>query len=347
MPSNGAIGPSSCIDPNDAVAAWYRHRLPGADTVEVRQDVAPAAAGHSTDLLFVTVAIVTGGAVEERAVVVRSPPDGPRLFPTYDLAAQVAAQRLAGVGGVPVPTPVELELDESWLGRPFVVLPRVEGRHTGDAPALCGWLMASGEAEQRALHESFLAVLARIHAVVPGDAPLRRGDLAAELDWWQRYVAWGFGDDAGPLQALLDGCRRRCPVTEPPHGLLWGDARLGNVVFDDVGEPVAVLDWEMASVGPAESDLAWLTALTDLTEGFVGVGVPGFLDRDATVEHHERMLGRPMEHMDWHEAFALARAAAVGHRAAVVAALRAGRRPRPAAGDPLVERAADAVAALR
>jgi aminoglycoside phosphotransferase (APT) family kinase protein len=39
--------------------------------------------------------------------------------------------------------------------------------------------------------------------------------------------------------------------------LLWGDARIGNMIFAPGGTPVAVLDWETATFGQAEEDLAW------------------------------------------------------------------------------------------
>ena len=49
--------------------------------------------------------------------------------------------------------------------------------------------------------------------------------------------------------------RRRRGVGEPV--LAWGDSRIGNVLYEDF-RPVAVLDWEMATVGPRELDVAWI-----------------------------------------------------------------------------------------
>ena len=42
--------------------------------------------------------------------------------------------------------------------------------------------------------------------------------------------------------------------------LNWGDARVGNILYRDFA-PIAVLDWEMATVGPREVDLAWMIFL--------------------------------------------------------------------------------------
>ena len=69
------------------------------------------------------------------------------------------------------------------------------------------------------------------------------------------------------------------------HAVLnWGDARIGNVIYDGF-EPAAVLDWEMAAVAPREVDLGWTVYLhrffQDLTVSFGQPGLPDFLRRDA------------------------------------------------------------------
>lgn len=268
----------------------------------------------------------------------RLAPDGPGLFPAYDLGLQVEAQRAAAAAGVPVALPTLVE-DPAPFGRPYLCMPLVEGRHTGDAPALCDWVVALTTEEQSALHVAFLDVLAAVHrAPAPPSVP------RVDLDWWERYVGWAFGAGEGEvLGRLLAACRSRAPRTEAPASLLWGDVRLGNVVFGDGLRPLAVLDWEMASTGPAESDLAWFTALSTLTDRFVGTAVPGFLGRDEVVAHHEANLGRAMQAFEWHEAVALVRAAALGVRAQQLSARRAGRTPPRVDGHPLVEAAAEAV----
>ena len=101
-------------------------------------------------------------------------------------------------------------------------------------------------------------------------------------------------------------------------------------MFDDDFAPVALLDWEMASIGPAELDLGWYTALETTTEHFFGRRVPGFLTRDEVVERHEQALGRPLVDFRWFEIFALARSAALNIRADRLEAQRRGKPPRPA-----------------
>ncbi|HWS45250.1 MAG TPA: phosphotransferase, partial [Acidimicrobiia bacterium] len=101
--------------------------------------------------------------------------------------------------------------------------------------------------------------------------------------------------------------------------LLWGDARLGNVMYDDGGDVVALLDWELASIGPAEMDLAWYLGLDELTRSFVGRTLPGFLGRGDAIRYYEGILGRPVRQLAWHEVFALVRSIAINDRQARLA----------------------------
>ena len=76
--------------------------------------------------------------------------------------------------------------------------------------------------------------------------------------------------------------------------LNWGDARIGNMLYRDF-EPAAVLDWEMATVGPREVDVAWMifldTFFDDLAERFEMPALAGFMDRDDIVREYERLTG--------------------------------------------------------
>ena len=91
------------------------------------------------------------------------------------------------------------------------------------------------------------------------------------------------------LMEVVAWCREHAPADEPPTGLLWGDVRLGNVVFDETSAtPRAILDWDMASAGPIEMDLAWHLALETVQTDLTGMVVPGFGTRDETIAHADR-----------------------------------------------------------
>jgi aminoglycoside phosphotransferase (APT) family kinase protein len=329
-------------DRSAAIAAWYREHRPEADDVAVRLG-APLSQGYSNQVVVAEVTLSVAGRRSTESVVVRLPPAGPPLFPDNDLAAQAAAQDLAHTGGVPVPRPLEVELDESWLGTPFLVMPLIEGRHPGEVPALTDWLAGASPDNQRRVQIGFLDAVVAVHRTPWQNGSstelLRRSTpLVGEVAWWEDYAAWAC--EGAPATALCDlfaACRDRLPDTEPAASLLWGDVRLGNAVIGPESRPAALLDWEMASLGPAESDVAWFTALSEMTEHFVGTRLPGFLDRDGIAAHVEAGLGRTLQHLAFHEDLAVARAAAVGFRTKVVAAL--------AQGAPLPDPAQDAIVA--
>ena len=169
-------------------------------------------------------------------VVVRLPPLEP-TFPDYDLAPQALVQNAVAAAGVPAPAPAVVVDDPAWIGSPFLVMPRVRGDIPGPAPVFDPYVRDAGPALQRVLHDGLVDTLAAIHAV-PWEAHGLGGALPGPglrdaLDRWAGYVAWA--SDGDPLPALaqaLDWCTRHVPSEREPV-LLWGDVRLGNLVFDE------------------------------------------------------------------------------------------------------------------
>ena len=179
-------------------------------------------------------------------------------------------------------------------------------------------------------------MLATLHRcdvdAVPLTHPMRDG-IEDELVYWERYLAWA--SKGAPTRRLTDTlawCRETAPGPDhAPRSLLWGDPRLGNVIWSDAtcestGAIAALIDWEGASLGPPEMDLGWYLALDALTTHFVGRIVPGFLDRAGVIECYERALGRTVEHLGWHEVFALVRSTCINE----CQARRSRRVPAPA-----------------
>ncbi len=308
--------------------AWCGQRWPDA-ACRVTGMARPSA-GWTNETLVVHLA--SDGRVPEQ-VVVRLPPPVP-TWPSYDLAAQARVLDALAHGPVPVPRVLAFEADAGWLGDAFLVMSYEDGHVGGEAPALDAWITDRPVARQRVLHEAFVDTLAAVHrfdwrAHGLGDA-LRGGHrghgghggatLADEVAWWRDYVDWAA--DGAPTAGLADAitwCAETVPTSDTPRSLCWGDARIGNVVFTDDGRVRAVLDWELAIVGPAESDVAWYLVLDELTTRFVGRSVPGFLARDELVAHYERQLGRELVDLPWHELFALTRSVAINERQARLA----------------------------
>ena len=138
--------------------------------------------------------------------------------------------------------------------------------------------------------------------------------LAAALARWASYVEWSSeGDPLPALAEALDWCTRHRPA-EREAVLLWGDVRLGNLVFDDAHRIVAVLDWDLAGLGPREMDLGWHFGLDFMMEELFGRRVSGFPSRVEALARYERESGHEVRDLAWHEVFALVRALAINDR---------------------------------
>jgi aminoglycoside phosphotransferase (APT) family kinase protein len=163
-------------------------------------------------------------------------------------------------------------------------------------------------------------------------AALPRRSLAETLDYWAAYVAWaGEGEPLPALVTALEWCRRARP-DDAGDGqvLLWGDARMGNLVYDDQLNVHAVLDWDLASLGPPEMDLGWFFGLEFMMEQLFGRRLAGFPSRAAALARYAEASGHAVTQLDWHEVFALVRALAINDRHQRIAASRR-RRENPMA----------------
>jgi aminoglycoside phosphotransferase (APT) family kinase protein len=299
-----------------------------------------ASGGLSSDTLLVDAA---GEGYRESVVVRLAPAEG--IFPAYDLAVQARAQEAVAAHGVPAAVPAELEPDPSWLGAPFLLMPLVAGYVPGPMPLHDPWITASVESAAT-VSTAVLDLLASIHAIdwradrLDAVIPVR--DLRAELHYWREYLDWyADGDDPAPaLTRALDWCDAHRPDADPAPALLWGDVRLGNIIFGDDRAPVAVLDWEMTTIGAPEHDLAWYLTLAATQDELFGTTVPGFLDRDAACAHYEARAGRSLRALEWFEVLAMVRSTAIMTRVSWLAE-RAGTPPMlPLADNPLLDRLA-------
>jgi aminoglycoside phosphotransferase (APT) family kinase protein len=257
-------------------------------------------------------------------VVVRLAPLEP-TFPDYTLATQAAVQNAVAASGIPAPAPCVFVDDHRWIGTPFLVMPRVGGFIPGPAPVFDPAIVGATPERQRQYHDGLFDVLARLHAVDWSAAALDRAPalpgptVERALDHWTSYVEWaGAGAPLPVLTRALSWCRHHRP--DGAGGgtgeavLLWGDARLGNLIFDDDANVRAVLDWDLAAIGPPEMDLGWYFGLEFMMEQLFGQRVPGFPDRAAALVDYEERSGHTVTDLAWHEVFALVRALAINDR---------------------------------
>jgi aminoglycoside phosphotransferase (APT) family kinase protein len=296
---------------------WLRDRHPDRDALTIR-GFDRASEGFSNETVLLT---ATWDGVGSERMVVRIPAVEP-MHPDCDLDVEAATHAALAAAGVPAPVPSVVEHDHRYLGVDFLVMPFVAGQVGPQTPVIDPWLLGLAPDEQRQVADAFVDLLARVHRLDVAGTGLgprlhgSSGTVVDEVEWWARYVDWaGDGDPVPPLVGeLLAWCTANAPGSEPPAALLWGDARLGNTIFDADLAVAAALDWDMAFVGPPEHDLAWYLALDELTCALLDRRVPGFPDRAATVARYEAKLGRAVVDLEWYEIFALVRSIAVAYR---------------------------------
>ncbi|WP_428956025.1 phosphotransferase family protein [Streptomyces sp. cg35] len=308
------------------LTAWLARRLPGAKAVNV---TVPESNGMSSETLLFD---IEHPEPPLRACALRlaADPSAYTVFPVYDMPRQYRTMRLAERTGLPVPRVLWLEEDAGPLGAPFFVMERVAGRVPPDVMPYTyegNWLHAATDAERAELEDASLRLLARLHDGVPAaDAeflalPGTGSPLRRHVEAQRAYYAWVV--DGLPRSPLIESAFERLETLWPGDVtdavLNWGDARIGNIIYDGF-RPTAVLDWEMAALAPREVDLGWTVYLhrffQDLTESFGQRGLPDFLRRDRIEAKYAELTGHAPRDMDFYTLYAALRHAVVMLRVA-------------------------------
>ncbi|RZT19181.1 aminoglycoside phosphotransferase (APT) family kinase protein [Mycobacterium sp. BK558] len=303
-----------------ALSSWLSTVLPNT-TPEITVDSGVDTNGMSSETILVSGRWVQGGNPVEQRWVARVAPaeaDVP-VFEHYRLDHQHEVIRLvAELTDIPVPTVRWLERSGDVLGRPFFLMDRVDGIVPPDVmPYTFGgnWLFDADPEQQRLLQDNTVKVLAALHSIPnaqqtfgflqdvdpPGETALHR-----HFGWLKSWYEFSVPDiGRSPLvERALAWLEEHFPAdvaaTEPV--LVWGDSRIGNVMYRDFS-PVAVLDWEMATVGPREFDVAWLAfahmVFQELTKLAGLPGMPDFLREDDIRATYRDVTGVEVGDLDW------------------------------------------------
>jgi aminoglycoside phosphotransferase (APT) family kinase protein len=298
--------------------AWIGERV-GDPAATVSDLGGTSATGMSSDTILFTASWTGDGEHRSERLVARIAPDphDVPVFPSYDMRRQYEAIRLVGeMTSVPVPRVRWYEPDPSITGAPFFVMERVDGQVPPDVmPYNFGqsWLYDAAPEEQRRLQDNVIGLLAELHAIehpeepfgflgfdAPGDTPLRR-HVAHTRAWYEFVAADGMRSDL--IERAFAWVDDNWPADEGPTVLSWGDSRIGNIMFRDF-MPVAVLDWEMAGLGPRELDVAWLIyshrAFEDIATAAGLDGMPGFLRRDDVASRYEALTGYAPQNLEFY-----------------------------------------------
>jgi len=249
------------------------------------------------------------------------------VFPVYDLQKQFDVMRVVGDHtDLPVPRVRWLEQDPAVLGTPFLVMDRASGQAPVDNPPYVfdGWLLEMDPEQRRDLQRESVAVLAAIHGIprpadlvsslapAPGMSALR-----AHVDEQRAYYEWTTREDGMQIPVIeraFDWIETHWPAEAGPDVLSWGDARIGNILYEGT-QPSAVLDWEMAAIAPAEVDLGWFLYFHDLFQelavAFDFPGTPDLFDHGEVVEQYEQLTGSTVRDLPFYYVYAGLRQAVI------------------------------------
>jgi len=298
--------------------SWLRSQIADATDVRVSELRKPGA-GESSDTQLCEIDIERGASVERIDAVLRCAPREEGPFPEYDLGLQAHVMRAVGrTGALPVPEVLWLEEDPTVLGVPFLIMRAVAGEAPLDRPSYqAEGFYHDGTREMREhMWSVTIDAVARLHAldwrelgggIVPGS---RAGEdpSRVSLDYWTAYLRDFLKDDPGESVAVFDEAHAYL-VSERPTStrlsLCWGDAKLGNVLYAPKTRDVAaVIDWEMATLGDPEADLASLH-LSDLRARDVAGGVlSGTPTAEELVALYEKASGTPVANFHYNLVFA-------------------------------------------
>jgi aminoglycoside phosphotransferase (APT) family kinase protein len=223
-------------------------------------------------------------------------------------------------GRVPVATPRWLCTDDAVIGSMFYVMDFVDGRVEWD-PAL-----PDHTPEQRMAHfESIIDTLAAIHAVdVPAAGLADFGKpgnyFARQIARWSEQYAQSRTRDIAAMDTLIAELPKRCPADDGVVALVHGDFRIDNLMWaKDAPRVLAVMDWELATLGHPLADLGYFCMALRLPRNPALPGLAG-LDRAALgipsepelLARYAATTGRAIP-ADWHFvlAFSFFRLAAI------------------------------------
>jgi len=289
------------------LAGWFAATVPGVADGPLS---ARLIAGGRSNLTYE----VTDG----RATwIVRRPPLGHVLATAHDMAREFRVMSALRDTEVPVPSTYALCEDEGVVGAPFYVMERVAGTPYRNATEL----QPLGAERTRAISIGLIDILATLHEVDPaavglGDFGRPEGFLARQVRRWRKQLDASYSRDLPAADELHARLTANVPPETAP-GVVHGDYRLDNVLVDDNDRPVAVIDWEMATIGDPLTDLALLVVYQRLGTLLTGNVVAdassasGFLNEDELIERYTARSDRDLSRFGFYLGLASFKLAAI------------------------------------
>lgn len=289
--------------------AYLRARIDGfGDGLAVHQFQ-----GGASNPTFLLVTRSGGGF---KRYVMRKKPPGVLLPSAHQVDREYLAMKCLAATDVPVPSTRLLCEDDRVIGTAFYVMDYVPGRILMDAS-----LPSVAAADRTAIYDDFNATLAKLHSV--DYAAVGLGGFGREGDYIDRqmgrFIKQYRAAETGPIpemEELIAALPARVPGNRRT-AIVHGDFKLGNMIVHPT-EPrvVAVLDWELATIGDPLADLAFSAFAWHRTTGakapLSGADISGIpSERDYVLAYCRRTGRGGIQGWNFYLAFGLFRLASI------------------------------------
>ena len=257
--------------------------------------------------------------VGSRRYVLRKKPPGKLLPSAHAVEREYRVMQALAQTDVPVCRMLLLCEDCNVIGTPFIVMEHVEGRvfHSPTLPSV-------EPTDRQTIYRHSIRVLAALHAVRPEEVGLagfgKPGNYyARQISRWSRQYTASETRKIPSMDRLMAWLPQNMPADETT-GVVHGDYRLGNMILHPIlPRIVAVLDWELSTLGDPLADLSYnqmthflksTRAPTLAGNDPLETGIPSHRDQLA---EYCRLTGRTeIENWEFYLAFSMFRSAAIG-----------------------------------
>jgi aminoglycoside phosphotransferase (APT) family kinase protein len=253
-----------------------------------------------------------------RRIILRRPPLGPLPPSAHDVLREYRVMQGLARSAVPVPDLILACSDPNVIGAPFYLMEELPGGAIRFR--LPPSIEAAGPEARRSIGEQVVDTLAALHTTDPGAAGLAdlgkpTGYLTRQLRRWNGQLDYARVRPVPNLDWTAEWLERNLPANNLEGCIVHGDYKLDNVLFTLEPPPrlLAVVDWEMATLGDPLADLGWLLAFwcengtppRELTILSRVTELPGFPGRGELAERYAEHTGRSLPDLRFYIVFAL------------------------------------------
>ncbi|NBU15883.1 MAG: phosphotransferase family protein [Actinobacteria bacterium] len=286
---------------SENVESWLVANIDGASAPFTYVQIA---GGHSNLTFAVTDA-------NGNRFVLRRPPLGHRLASAHDMGREHRIIAALAASDVPVAPALGFCDDAAVNDLPFYVMRFVDGLVVRDKEFAEKSL---SPAARRRASESLVDTMARIHAVDIdkvglSDLGKHDGYIARQLKRWHQNIVDQRTRDLPLVESVYEELMRRIPAQDGVS-IVHGDYRLDNCMVNPQGDVIAVLDWEICTLGDPMADVGLLMVYWNGPHDEASAWsntvctVDGFLDRADLAARYAERSGRDISKLDFYTAFA-------------------------------------------